>query len=222
MVRVRAMADECQPETFPQGWHSRRFVCWLRWLECRLPPQILAVLLWPGAAAAAAWAILREPGSVACFDQLPLVLRGKAARSTWPWLVWRWRTRANLQVFLRLWPDRLRAPRWQRRCRWLGREHLEQCLAEGRPVILAFPHFGPVPVLTYWLRAQGLAAAILVQPPVHRGPFRRHLVRLADEANGLKDVPVILSTGEIRRLRQFLKPCRLLLMAVDVSRGRAR
>jgi lauroyl/myristoyl acyltransferase len=194
-------------------------VRWLRWLEGWLPPTALGLLLWPVAAVAATRAFF-DARCLAGFEGLPPSLRGRSTRSTWPWRLWYWCTQANLQVFLRLWPDRLRTRRWQARCHWVGRERLKRCLRTGQPVILAFAHFGPIHVLTHWLRASGIPAAILVQAPAHRGPVRHRLARLADEANGLCDVPQILTTANLRQVVEFLKPRRLLLMAVDVNRGR--
>src|SRR5579871_251955 len=134
----------------------------LRLTERFAPPALLAWLLWPAAAVWSAWELAYHRPTLSLFRRLPPDLRPAWRAFLWPVRVWRHRCRLNLTKLLSAWPDRLRERRWQERGRLVGFEQLEKLRGEGRPVVLAVPHFGPVSALYHWLRARGLPVAALV------------------------------------------------------------
>lgn len=85
-------------------------------------------------------------------------------------------------------PERLREPRWRRRCRIVDDHHLRAALATGRPVVLLSLHYGTLWPLHHWMRASGFATAAISLPrPVD--PVRAALDAAADRAFGCAGVP---------------------------------
>jgi lauroyl/myristoyl acyltransferase len=132
-------------------------------------------------------------------------------------ILWRRRTELNLVRFLWMIPDRLKEARWQRRCRCTGRKQFEQLCVQDRPVILAVLHFGPLLVLRYWLRAHGWAAAFLSDLLLSCGDY---VQRLSDQATGLGAIPHTFDVKRLKPVYQFLRPSRILIIAVDGAHGR--
>ncbi len=193
----------------------------LRTLELFLPGRCLRFLFWLAAALVAGWELAAMKRVSRAFDWLPVSLRPALTRPAWRWRLWRRRTQLQLTKSLALWPDRLQTARWQSPCQYTGIEQLERACARGRPVILAVLHFGPLRVLHYCLRARGLPVAAVVADRLdHRSGFRAYLNSLSDHASGLAGVPHSLDYSEISRVWAFLRPQRLLLIAVDSDRGR--
>lgn len=192
----------------------------LRALEYLLPVWCLSVLFGPTAAAVAGWQLLWAKPNVRLFDRLPVSWRPPRSRRVRFCQIWRQWTRVNLTKLLTFWPDRLANPRWQRRGRCTDLVALERLASQDRPVILAIVHFGPMAMLRYWLRAQGLAAASLVaHVGDHLSTSRRHKQRLSDRATGMADVPHILDVHQLRTVLDFLQPRRFLIVAVDGGKG---
>jgi lauroyl/myristoyl acyltransferase len=121
-----------------------------------------------------------------------------------------------------MWPDRLRAKRWEKRCRFEGEENLRASDEAGRGIVLASLHFGPFEILPYWLRARGIVTtSVRTKPP-------DALKRLTDLQYSLTppaDVPVFLYAEDLTPLprfahvRKILGPGRRLLVLVDPVRG---
>jgi hypothetical protein len=83
-------------------------------------------------------------------------------------------------------------------------------------VILAVLHFGPLSVLRYWLRAQGLPAAGLVgRPSRRRSLYRQYLDRLTDAAGGVEGASHVFDLKQLRQAHQFLENRGLLIVAVE-------
>jgi lauroyl/myristoyl acyltransferase len=146
---------------------ARLVVHILRVLEFLLPVWCLSVLFGPAAAVVAGWQLFlrsqqRAKPTIRQFDRLPVSWWPPRSRSVRIWQIWRHWTRVNVTKLLTFWPDRLTNHRWQPRGRSTDLDALERLAAQGRPVILAILHYGPVTVLHYWLRAQGFAVASLV------------------------------------------------------------
>jgi lauroyl/myristoyl acyltransferase len=183
------------------------FLCHgLRWIELFLSPGFLQVLCWPIAALAAFWELTYAQPTVRQFHRLPPSLRPALTRSSWVRRVCQQRIQVSLAKFLSLWPDRFGNPRWRRRCQCTGIEHLEETCAQGRPIVLAVLHFGPLIVLRYWLRARGLPVAGLIARTSNRRPLhRRYLDRLSDAAGGLAGVPHIFDLTQLRKVYRFLR-----------------
>ncbi len=128
------------------------FFC-VRRLEHRLSPAALWTLVSPVAAGRTALNLLfRKPRPAA---RLPEFLHGWAGVPAI-----RGQRRADyLNRLLENFPDRLADEKWRGRCRIDGLEHWHAAQAAGRPVVLAFFHFGPIFLMGYWLRAFGLPVA---------------------------------------------------------------
>lgn len=188
----------------------------LRGIERMLPVRWLRTLLWPIAALLAARELFWLKPGIEQFSGLPAGLRRHANSRKWARQIWQERMQVTLTKFMSLWPDRLAQECWQENGRVIGIEHLKQASLEGRPVILAGLHFGPLGVLRYCLRAQGWTIASLIRKPLAtRAWFRNYLDRKCDKAGGCADLPHVFDLGQLKRVHQFLAPHRVLFMTVD-------
>ncbi len=193
----------------------------LRLAERLLPVPLLRLLLWPPAALLAAYELTPARRTVRLFGRLPPSLRPSVSRGRWLWRLWTRRTALIMARFFRFWPDRLRAPRWQSRCRVHGAAQLDAVLDGGRPVILATLHYGCLTELYHCLRARGLmVAAVSARGEAQWSGYRKHLNALADEANGLTGLPRVYEVGDVWSARDHLaKPRRLLTITLDGYHG---
>jgi lauroyl/myristoyl acyltransferase len=200
------------------GWG---FFYLLRALERLLPVGCLCALLWPFVVVATAWELLGPRQFLWVFYRLPASLRPRLTASAWAWRIWHRRIHLNMGRLIWLWPDRLHTTRWQKRCRSTGHERLERYRAQGRPVVLAVLHYGPAPVLRYWLRARGLPIAALGTRPSSWGaPYRDTIDHLSDRASGLADVAHVFKLSQLKSLYRFLEAPRVLYMAMDGGEGK--
>jgi lauroyl/myristoyl acyltransferase len=114
-------------------------------------------------------------------------------------------------------------PRWQKRCRIVGEEHLSAALASGRPVILITLHYGALLEMYHWMRGRGLPLVGMTVSHLDTSDLvRERLAFLADRANGLSGLPRVFGTSmeDLVNIQQFLKtPGRALAMAIDGGRG---
>ena len=208
---------------------ARRLISWLKlavaWVsfffvrlcERLLPTSVLSLLLWPPAAI---WDLVqvrqREP--LSCWRRFPESWRPKR---------WRFVLRQSLGLYhsqlFYMWPDRLRSPRWLRRCRLEGGSDLIGSRNGERGVVLASLHFGPSEILPYWLRAHGIVTTLIGASPAPDSleSLTSYQYALSPPAG----VPVFLPASEISPLprfahiRQVVGPGRRLLVMVDVDRG---
>jgi lauroyl/myristoyl acyltransferase len=97
-----------------------------------------------------------------------------------------------------------------------GSGDLIQLRDQGRRLVLASLHFGPVETLPYWLRANGIVVTTL-RGKAH--PWKR-LKRRQYALSPPTDVPVFLTVNHLPRVRQSLGPGGRLLVMVDVNRGK--
>lgn len=114
---------------------------------------------------------------------------------------------------LMFFPERLAHKKWQRRCRYVGLEHLRS----ESGAILAFLHFGPYPLLRGWLRAAGVPASMLVSYPAgERSPalLRHHRQSLFPE------IPPTFHLENLPAALRHLKAGHPLAMALDSANGR--
>jgi len=118
---------------------------------------------------------------------------------------------------LQCFPDRLGRPEWRSCCRLEGLEHLRAARQAGRPVVLAFFHFGPIYIMRQWVRAHGFPAAVFVAGELEA---RNRLLRFRDRLTPFPEVPVIFYPRELRALTKFLAGGNILLIAVDMPVGR--
>jgi lauroyl/myristoyl acyltransferase len=121
-----------------------------------------------------------------------------------------------LNTALEFFPEQLGTPKWRERLTITGAEHLEA--ARGRPVILAFCHFGPYFLMRYWLRAAGFPAATLVEG---KSQNRLWMKQLKDRVSPFPKIPIAFHTeDQLRETIEFLNTGHPLLIAIDVIRGK--
>ncbi len=194
----------------------------LRLAERTLPVPLLRLLLWPPAAALAAYELSPARPTYRLFGRLPPSLRPPLSRWRWLGRLWARRTALMMTRCHRFWPDRLRATRWQGWCRVCGGERLDSLLAAGRSVILPTLHHGSLNEAYHWLRSRGLpVAGLAARSKDYWSPYRRHINSLADRANGMTGIPRFFEVDDVWGARDFLdKPGRLLLVAIDGYHGR--
>ena len=183
----------------------------LRWSERRLSVKGLYRVLRPLLHARAALnTVFKMPATPAI---LPDCLRTSNALS----VRIQKRTRHYLNGMSSIFPDRLAEAKWQDRCRMEGLGFLEAARQNGRPVILAFCHFGPYHALRPWLRAAGFPAAVFLSGKAEN---RTRLRRFKDRFSIEPGVPLILYQDQWREAAEFLNAGNPLLVAVDVPRGK--
>jgi hypothetical protein len=117
--------------------------------------------------------------------------------------------------------DRWGAPAWKNRFQVIGTPpHLLPQWGR-RPYILAFQHTGAFGVIYYWMRAQGVPCVAYAGgvPMVLECARQLETMRKGDGLFGVADVPLIfLRKRGLREAINFLKPGRVLAMAIDGAR----
>jgi hypothetical protein len=136
----------------------------------------------------------------------------KSVRSVRPW-----RPATYLNRTLELIPDRLASAKWAGRCRIDGLQHLQAARDGGRPVVLAFCHFGPFYLLRCWLRAAGFPVATFI---AGRPETRSVSRRLANEKAPFPETPPVWYPTQLREVKEFLAAGNLLLIALDTPTGK--
>lgn len=193
----------------------------LRLAECCLPVPVFLLLLFPVAAVMATRQLLIGNGNVRQLRQLSEAARlsGTSWRRCSLWRVWTAQLAMSMARLTRYWPEKLREPRWSRRCRFVGLERLEAILAEGRPVVLATLHYGELTQLYHWTRSRGIGLAFLVTRKLESDQaYFNQFDLLANRANGLEGVPALVEIGHLQlwKAREFLAdPNRVLAVAMD-------
>lgn len=114
-------------------------------------------------------------------------------------------------------PDRLARPQWRGHCRYVGLDPVKQAVDAGRPVILAFFHFGPLESLRNWLRAAGVPAATFVGG---KACTRTKLKRLKDRWALFPDIPVTFYQDQLPQAIAHLERGQVLAIALDAANGR--
>jgi lauroyl/myristoyl acyltransferase len=123
-----------------------------------------------------------------------------------------WRGNAYLHHLLEYFPERLVETKWMDRCHFEGLDRLLQARRGGRPVVLAFCHFGPFFLLRFWLRAAGVPVATLVgEKSVSRSGVRRR----GDQLSPFPEVPTAFHMNQLRAANEFLAAGNSLLLAID-------
>jgi hypothetical protein len=128
-----------------------------------------------------------------------------------------WRGNAYLNNLLEYFPERLAETKWMDRCRIEGLDCLRQARQGGRPVVLAFGHFGPYFLLRYWLRAAGVPVATLVKG---NSEFRSGVRRRGDQLSPFPGVPTVFHLDQLRAANEFLAAGNSLLVAIDNVTGK--
>jgi hypothetical protein len=128
-----------------------------------------------------------------------------------------WRGNGYMNQLLEYFPERLAETKWMDRCRITGLDRLRQARQGGRPVVLAFCHFGPFFLLRYWLRAGGFPVATLV---MGKSESRSGLHRRGDQLSPFPGVPTAFHRDQMRAANGFLAAGNSLLVAIDKVTGK--
>lgn len=178
----------------------------VRALERLLPVRVLHALAAPYGRGRAYF----DPRPPACWPAfLGEGVTARAAR--------RHETRRHLSRLLEILPDRLSSPRWLRRCQIAGLDRLREVRRSGRPVILAFSHFGPFYLITYWLRAHGIpATALKLGTAETRSPTQRY----RDRYKPFPMIPSVLYLDQLREVVRVLAAGGIMVVSIDYPAGR--
>ena len=114
-------------------------------------------------------------------------------------------------------PERLAETKWMSNCRMTGLDRLQQARQNGRPVVLAFCHFGPYFLLRSWLRAAGFPVAAMVGgKPGNRSRLRRR----EDRVSPFPEIPIAFHLDQLRAADGFLAAGNSLMVAIDNVAGK--
>jgi hypothetical protein len=176
-----------------------------RTLERRLSVRNLYLLLLPLAwTRAALTTTFKKNNSL----PLPECLQVKCSL----WLKQQQRTAICINNVVDYFPDQLATAKWQRICRINGLEHIQSAQKNGRPVVLAFAHFGPFWSIRAWLRSVEIPMAALVGGKIENRPsFRRRL----DKFIPLPEIPTVFYLDQLRKISAFLAAGNILGVAID-------
>jgi lauroyl/myristoyl acyltransferase len=119
--------------------------------------------------------------------------------------------------FVQYFQDRLAGAKWSGRCRVTGLDRLQQARASGRPVVLAFCHFGPFFLLRIWLRAAGIPAIIVAGG---KSESRSKLMQRLAGFTLFAEVPTVFHLDQLRKAAGFLAAGNPLLIAIDDPAGK--
>jgi lauroyl/myristoyl acyltransferase len=205
--RIRAVIRFGDLEKQLKDARGLLFFSSVRWLERRLPVQILYWILRPHAFVRAA--LKGIPASM----PLPACLGGEkpvqAVRES--------RMKGYLNNVLEYFPERLAEPKWMSRCRIEGLDHVRQARQAGRPVVLAFSHFGAYRTARFWLRAAGIPVATMI---IGKAGDRAKLERREDRFSPFPGVPTTFYLDQLREANEFLAAGNSLLIAIDNATGK--
>lgn len=133
-----------------------------------------------------------------------------------PAVLRRQRTDFYLNHVILCFPDRLPAAKWMNGCEIEGLEHLRLARQNGRPVVLAFCHFGPFYLLGSWLRAAAMPVATLIGKKTDRDTQVREL---KNRYSPFQQFPTAFYGEQLRELNEFLAGGNQLAIAIDVPIG---
>ena len=187
------------------------FISIFRWVEQHLSPQTFYSLLRPvflvRAALNNAFKKTTPAPAVPDFLRAPRTIKTRIQQ----------RTDIYLNGVIVNFPDRLAAPKWLAHCRVEGLSHLQEAQRNGRPVVLAYCHFGPFSVAPYWLRTMGFPVGGLIGG---NSATRTHLDRLQDRFLPQPKVRGAIYLDQLRELTEFLAAGNLLYVAIDAPTGK--
>jgi len=187
------------------------FISIFRWLERHLTPRTFYSLLRPvflvRSALNNAFKKTTPAPAVPDFLRTPRTIKTRILQ----------RTDIYLNGVIENFPDRLAGSKWMANCQFEGLAHLQEAQRNGRPVVLAYCHFGPYYLVHFWLRTMGLPVVQLVGGS---SAMRTHLARRQDRFFPLPEVPVAMYLDQLRELAEFLAEGNLLYMAIDTPTGK--
>jgi len=187
------------------------FISIFRWLERHLTPRTFYSLLRPVFLVRStlnnAFKKTTPAPAVPDFLRTPRTIKTRILQ----------RTNIYLNGTVENFPDRLAGSKWMANCQFEGLAHLQEAQRNGRPVVLAYCHFGPYYLVHFWLRTMGFPVGALVGG---NSAMRTHLARFQDRFVPLPEVPVTMYLDQLRELAEFLAAGNLLYMAIDAPTGK--
>ena len=114
-------------------------------------------------------------------------------------------------------PDRLSSPQWRERCQIIGLDRLREPRQRGRPVMLAFCHFGPISLTAFWLRSHGIPVTSL---KFGKAKARERAKRRKDRYTPFPTIPSALYLDQLREVVRLFSSGGTLLVAIDFRTGR--
>jgi hypothetical protein len=204
--RIRAVIGFSDIEDGIKDTRALLFFHSVRWLERRLSARSLYWILRPHAFVRAAVRGIPAFVSLACPDA------EKSVRT-----IREERMKGYLSEILECLPERLVEPKWISGCRFAGLDRLQQARQTGRPVVLAFRHFGPYCLLRPWLHAAGFPVSVLVGG---KAESRSRMRRRKDRLSLFPGVPPVFNLDQLRAADKFLAAGNSLLVAIDYMAGK--
>ena len=122
-----------------------------------------------------------------------------------------------LNHFLEFFPERLAEAKWMSGCHIEGLDRLRQARQNGRPVVLAFCHFGSFFLMRFWLRAAGVPVATFVGGD---SATRVGLLRFKDRFSPFPEVPIAFYRDQLSEAAKFLAAGNPLLVSIDIPIGK--
>ena len=140
--------------------------------------------------------------------------RGVTARQHYRKMIFDWHEFMGLCLMY----IRFGTPYWQKRITVRGEFPFDQPGWDQRPVIIAVMHTGAYAFIRSWLRSRGIGCSLYVGglPPILDHPAFQEREAAADRAYGVAETMGYFRTQHsLRDLLKFLKPGRVLVMAID-------
>jgi hypothetical protein len=122
-----------------------------------------------------------------------------------------------LNHIVEFFPERLAGEKWMKHCRIEGLGPLQLARQNGRPVILAYCHFGPYFLLRFWLRSAGVPVATLVG---WKSGHQARVARLKYRFLPFPETPVLFYQDQLRALTDFIAAGNVVLIPVDSPSGK--
>jgi len=114
-------------------------------------------------------------------------------------------------------PDRMTTPKWRGYCQYHGLEAVLKLAEMGRPVVLAFAHFGSFTLLRNWLRAAGLPVSMFTGIEARDRPT---LTRRKDRWALFPETPPAFHRDQLAEAIRHLKSGCPLAISIDTSSER--
>ena len=120
-------------------------------------------------------------------------------------------------IFFNIFPTGWPIRKWRDNCRINGLDRLLKARQGGRPVVVAFCHFGPILFMRPWLQAAGIPSGILVlgSSEDRLKPAKKNHVLFR-----YPHIPERFHLDQLKQATEFLAAGNILFIAIDVLSAR--